>query len=209
MRPKMHPDIDESNRKIRSGSSRANELSEWYLATVYNGMIALVTCGPRVLGDNEDGSGEPPAAIKKELDTLWKLSELLLDGPFSSCPENMSHTIQRIHTKYLEGSTSGDEGCYVYVLDVATQLNLFAECIIPSSARFRSPGTCTLNLAQRALQTFFWHVTPDFPQVRSETKARLATDMTRMESAVDALCPARLLKHIFHQLRPLRVCVLT
>lgn len=213
------PDIDSKKKDGKSKKSMAkdssrlsasrNDLSGWYLTTMYNGMVALATSGSRVLGDSDDGSGEPAAVIAKELDTLSRLSELLLDGPFSSCRESVGVVIQRMHTEDLEGDASGDDGCSVYVLDVATQLSMFADSIIPALARSRCLGTYTLQLAQWALDTFVLHATLVFPQGRSETRTRLATDMARMESAVDALCPARLLGRSYHQLRALRVCILS
>lgn len=182
------------------------EVSDWHLTTLYNSMVVLHTSAIRVLCKREDGSGDIPEAIAKELSTLSRLSELLLDGPFSMCRSYVSRVMQRMHTEDLEGE-AGDDGCSVYVLDISAQLSMFGDGVIPSLARSKCLGACTVSLAKWVLETFIRHVSLVFPQ-SDGAKVRLSTDMARIELAIDCLCPARLLGKSYRSLRALRTCIL-
>lgn len=192
------PDEDASRKSVE-------EISEWHLSTMYNGMVALYTSSSRVLGD-WDGSGDIPPPIAKEIATLTRLSDLLLDGPFSSFKSNVFKVLSRMHTEDLEGEV-GDDGCSVYVLDISAQLAMFAEGVIPALARSRCLGLYTLNLAKWVLDSFTRNVALVFPQSQM-VKIRLSTDMARIELAVESLCPARLLGQSYNALRALRTCIL-
>lgn len=193
------PDEDASGKAL-------GEVDEWRLTTMYNGMVILYTSAARVLGERDDGSGDIPAPIAKELATLTRLSELLLDGPFSACRTNIRKVLQRMHTEDLEGEV-GDDGCSVYVLDISAQLSMFADGVIPALARSRCLGAYTLSLAKWVLDTFVQHVALVYPQSEA-AKVRLSTDMARIELAVESLCPPRLLGKSYRALRALRTCIL-
>lgn len=182
------------------------EVEEWRLTTIYNGMVTLASSASRVLGAREDGSGPIPEPIAKELSTLRKFTDLLLDGPFSTCKSNICSVMRRMHTEDLEGDV-GDDGCSVYVLDIAAQLSMFADGIIPGLCRSRTLGANTLSLARWVLDTFAEHVALVFPQSQG-AKMRLSTDMARIELAVESLCTARLLGKSYRALRALRRAIL-
>lgn len=182
------------------------ETEKWHLTTTYNGMVTLHTSACRVLGEREDGSGPIPTVITKELSTLSQLSGLLLDGPFSMCKSNIRAAVKRMHTEDLEGE-AGDDGCSFYVLDIAAQLSMFADGIIPSLARSRTLGTYTLKLAKWVLDVLSLHVGLVFPQSKA-VKIRLSTDMARIELAVETLCAARLLGDNYRAFRALRSSLL-
>lgn len=193
------PDEDTTGKSL-------DQVSEWHLTTMYNSMVVLHTSAVRVLGERSDGPGDLPGPIAKELSTLSRLSELLLDGPFSLCRSNVLKVMQRVHTEDLEGE-AGDDGCSVYVLDISAQLSMFGNGVIPVLARSQCLGTYTLGLAKWVLETFTRHVSLVFPQSEG-AKMRLSTDMARIELAVESLCPARLLGKSYRALRALRTCLL-
>lgn len=202
---------DEQEKRLAAvaaaaANGKVGEISEWHLSTMYNGMVALYTSASRVLGERENGSGNIPPPIAKEIATLTRLSELLLDGPFSTCRANVRKVLQRMHTEDLEGEAS-DDGCSVYVLDISAQLSMFADGVIPTLARSSCLGGYTLGLAKWVLDSFTHHAALVFPQSQA-TKLRLCTDMARIELAVESLCPARLLGRSYHALRALRSCAL-
>lgn len=182
------------------------EIDEWRLTGLYNGMITLSISATRVLGENQDGSGPVPGAIKKELENLTRLCDLLLDGPFATCRRNIENVLKRMHTEDLRGEV-GEDGCSVYVLDISSQVSMFADGVISGLARSRSLGRCTLELAKWIMSSFSENVALVFPQ-SDVAKIRLSTDMARLELAVEALCPARLLGEPYRTLRALRSCIL-
>eukprot|EP00177_Eucheuma_denticulatum_P001182 GFKZ01002139.1.p1 GENE.GFKZ01002139.1~~GFKZ01002139.1.p1 ORF type:complete len:823 (-),score=110.77 GFKZ01002139.1:291-2705(-) len=186
--------------------SALGEVEEWRLTGLYNGMVTLSLSASRVLGEREDGSGPIPAPIAKELSTLSRFCDLLLDGPFSTCRRNIETVLQRMHTEDLAGEV-GEDGCSVYVLDISSQISMFAEGVILSLARSRSLGKFTLELAKWVLDEFAHHMVLVFPQSEA-AKLRLSTDLARIELAVEALCPARLLGQSFQSLRGLRAAIL-
>ncbi|KAI0557840.1 Golgi transport complex subunit 5 [Gracilaria domingensis] len=181
-------------------------LEEWRLTSLYNGMVSLSTSASRSLGEREDGSGAIPVPIEKELKQLSRMSDLLLEGLFSTCKNNIRKVLERMHTEDLEGVV-GDDGCSVYVLDITAQISMFAEGIIPGLGRSRSLGNQTLGLAKWALDSFSRHVGLVFPQSES-AKIRLSTDTARLELAVESLCSARLLGSSYKALRALRSSIL-
>lgn len=189
-----------------TSGSTMGEISDWHLTTLYNSMVVLHTSAIRVLGERDGGSGDMPEPIAKELSTLLRLSELLLDGPFSMCRSYVFKVMQRMHTEDLEGEV-GDDGCSVYVLDISAQLSMFGDGVIPSLARSKYLGACTVALAKWVLETFTRHVSLVFPQSEA-AKVRLSTDMARIELAVESLCPARLLGKSYRSLRALRTCII-
>lgn len=182
------------------------EVEEWRLTGLYNGMVTLSVSASRALGEREDGSGPIPSPIAKELTTLNRLCDLLLDGPFSTCRCNIRTVLQRMHTEDLGGGV-GEDGCSVYVLDISSQISMFADGIIPGLARSRSLGKFTLDLARWVLESFTQNTVLVYPHSEA-AKVRLSTDMARIESAVEALCPARLLGRSYQSLRALRECIL-
>lgn len=182
------------------------ELEEWRLTGLYNGIISLSVSAGRVLGEREDGSGRIPTTIQKELTMLRRFGDLLLDGPFSTCRQNLRTVLKRMHSENLAGEV-GEDGCSVYVLDITAQLSMFADGIIPGLARSRSLGKYTLDLAKWVLDSFVDNVSLVFPQ-SDAAKMRLSTDMARIELAVESLCPARLLGASFQSLRALRTAIL-
>lgn len=182
------------------------EVEEWRLTGLYNGMVTLAVSTARVLGEREDGSGPIPEPIAKEVKTLNRLCDLLLDGPFSTCKSNVRSVLKRMHTEDLAGEV-GDDGCSVYVLDVSSQLSMFADGIIPGLARSRSLGKCTLDLAKWVLDAFVQNVALVFPQSEA-ARLRLSTDMARIELAVESLCAARLLGKSYQSIHALRAAVL-
>lgn len=181
-------------------------VDEWRLTGLYNGMVTLSISASRVLGEREDGSGPIPPPIAKELATLSTLCDLLLDGPFSTCRRNIRTVLQRMHTEDLAGEV-GEDGCSVYALDISSQISMFADGIIFGLARSRSLGKFTLDLAKWVLESFVQNVALVFPQSEA-AKVRLSTDMAMVESAVEALCPARLLGKSYQSLRALRTSIL-
>lgn len=182
------------------------EIEEWHLTGLYNGLVTLASSATRVLGEQEDGSGTIPAPIAKEIATLTSLCDSLLDGPFSVCKNNVRSVLKRMHTEDLERESS-DDGCSVYVLDIAAQLSMFADGIIPALARTRSLGSYTLSLARWVLDAFVQHAVLVFPQSEL-VKIRLSTDMARIELAVESLCAARLLGPSYKAIRALRTAIL-
>lgn len=187
-------------------SKKMTQVEEWRLTSLYNGMVSFTSSSCRVLGENEDGSGTLPAPIAKELATLSRLSELLLDGPFSTCKKNIETVLSRMHTENLE-SDFNEEGCSVYVLDIAAQLSMFVDGIVFGLARSQTLGKYTLNLARWVLDVFLKNVVLVFPQ-SDLSRMRLSTDIARIELAVESLCPARLLGNSYKALRSLRVAIL-
>lgn len=191
---------EEPNGKTLGG------VDEWRLTGLYNGMVTLSVSASRVLGEREDGSGPIPPPIAKELATLSRLCDLLLDGPFSTCRLNIRTVLRRMHTEDLAGEV-GEDGCSVYALDISSQISMFADGIILGLARSRSLGKFTLDLAKWVLESFTQNIVLVFPQSEA-AKVRLSTDMARVESAVEALCPARLLGKSYQSLRALRTAIL-
>jgi hypothetical protein len=172
------------------------------LTDVYNGLITLSTASKRVLGSDDDHAALP-ALIAKEITAMAGLADLLLDGPFSTCISHITRTILHIHTEDLLNSSGGD-GCSMYAVDVAAQLSMFAEGVIPALARSRSLGQRTLRLARSVLDFFVRHVTLVFP-LDDAVRDRIATDMARIEQAVETLCPLRLLGDSYRAIRALRL----
>lgn len=195
----MVPDEDDGKKDL-------SEVEEWHLTRMYNGMVSLHTSGSRVLGERDGTSGMMAKSIAKELGNLKRLSELLLDGPFSSCRSNVERVLGRMHTEDLSGEV-GEDGCSVYVLDICAQLGMFADRIIPGLARSRCLGSYITSLAQWTLESFGRHALVVHAQ-DERVRVRLATDMARIETAVEGLCPARLLGRSYGGLRALRVGVL-
>ncbi len=192
------PDVDHRR------SSR--EPAEWHLLGLHNGIVTLATYARRVLGVNEDGTGELPPSIAKEVNSLSTLAGLFLDGPFSQCRQEVQRSMQRMHTENLEGDI-GDEGCSVYVMDVAAQLSLFADGIIGPLARSQVLGQKTLELARWVVSSFIRHVS--MVQSMSEmVRMRLSTDIARLELAVESLCAMRVLGKSYKGLRAIRSMLL-
>eukprot|EP00178_Gracilaria_changii_P013513 TRINITY_DN381_c0_g1_i12.p1 TRINITY_DN381_c0_g1~~TRINITY_DN381_c0_g1_i12.p1 ORF type:complete len:851 (-),score=122.57 TRINITY_DN381_c0_g1_i12:7248-9683(-) len=183
-----------------------SELEEWRLTSLYNGMVSLWTSASRSLGERKDGSGAIPEPIAKELKQLSRMSDLLLEGLFSTCKNSIRRVLERMHTEDLEG-TVGDDGCSVYVLDITAQISMFAEGIIPRLGRSRSLGNQTLGLAKWVLDSFSRHVGLVFPQSEA-AKIRLSSDAARLELAVESLCSVRLLGESYKALRALRTSIL-
>lgn len=182
------------------------EIEEWRLTGLYNGMVTLAMSGSRILGERDDGSGPIPEPISKELNTLNHLCDLLLDGPFSMCKSNVRNVLKRMHTEDLTGEV-GDDGCSVYVLDISSQLSMFADGIIPGLTRSRSLGRFTLELAKWVLDAFVLNASLVFPQSEL-VRLRLSTDMARIELAVESLCAARLLGKSYQRVRALRTTMM-
>ncbi|CDF39702.1 unnamed protein product [Chondrus crispus] len=191
--------IDDDGRAL-------GEVEEWRLTGLYNGMVTLAVSASRILGERDDGSGPIPEPISKELGTLKHLCDLLLDGPFSTCRSNIRKVLLRMHTEDLTGEV-GDDGCSVYVLDISSQISMFADGIIPGLTRSRSLGKFTLDLAKWVLDAFAQSVALVFPQTEL-VRLRLSTDMARIELAVESLCAARLLGKSYQCIRALRTTMM-
>lgn len=192
------PDV--GNRRASRGPT------EWHLLGLHNGIVTLATYARRVLGVNEGGTGELPESISKEIDNLSNLAGLFLDGPFSQCREEVQRSMMRLHTENLEGGMS-DEGCSVYVMDVAAQLSLFADGIIGPLARSTILGQKTLELARWVVSTFVQHIS--MVESMSEIiRMRLSTDIARLELAVESICTVRVLGKSYKGLRAIRSMLL-
>lgn len=187
----------DSDRKTSSQASK-----EWHLMSLYNAMVTLTTCARRVLGANDDGTGPLPPPIAREVSDLSVLCDRFLDGPFSQCRSDILDSLRRMHTEDLEGRV-GDDGCSVYIMDIAAQLSLFTDNTISTLARSRSLGKNTVDLATWVVDTFIAYVSMVCP-TSDLKRMRLSTDIARLELAVETLCAVRLLGVSYKSLRAVR-----
>jgi hypothetical protein len=194
------PDVDEQ-------SNHGTVVHDWPLLRVYNGLIALINAAKRLLGIDEDGSGKLPTPIANEVSSLYKLSDVLLDGPFSACSIHVTRAIQRIHTEDLTSSRGVEDGCSLYAVDVGAQLSMFSDGAIQKIARSRSLGVATKKLGCHVLDVFVQHASLAFP-LPEAARFRLATDMARIELAVESLCPVRSLGESYLAIRSMRNLVI-
>jgi hypothetical protein len=111
--------------------------------------------------------------------------------------------LDHIHTEDLAGHSGTDDGCSIYAVDLTAQLSMFADGVVLVLARSRSLGQFTLKLAHCVLDLFVQHATLAFP-LPLPARQRLATDMARIELAVESLCPVRMLGRSYLAIRALR-----
>lgn len=179
---------------------------EWRLTRLHNGLVTLSTAAKRVLGADEEGAGPLPPQIAKEVTGMGQLADTLLQTPFAMCTARVARAIENIHTEDLTCDPGSDDGCSIYAMDVTAQLSMFASGVVLALARSRSLGQCTLTLAHRVLNLFVTHATLAYP-LNEAARMRLATDMARVELAVESLCPVRMLGKSYLQIRALRQLV--
>lgn len=192
------PDVDQRRSK--------RETREWHLLGLHNGIVTLATYARRVLGVNEEGTGELPLSIKKEVEGLTKLAGLFLDGPFSQCRDEIQRSLQRMHFENLENDAS-DEGCSFYILDLSTHLSLFSDTTIAPLAKSLTLGQKTLKLAQWIVRSFVLNVS--LVEIMSDAaRMRLSTDIARLELGIECLCAIRVLGIAYKQLRAMRTLLL-
>jgi conserved oligomeric Golgi complex subunit 5 len=185
------------------GTNRMSNVRDWHLVRCYNGLITMTKAARRVLGSEEDGSGYLPQHIAKEVDAMCQFADMLLDGPFAVCSSHITRTLQRIHTEDLTSSRGIEDGCSLYAVDVGLQLSMFSDGIIQNVARSRTLGMMTEKLGRHVLDMFVRHAMLVFP-LSEGGRHRLATDMARIEHAVDSICPVQSLGESYMAIRSLR-----
>lgn len=178
-------------------------MRDWPLARLYNGLVTLCKASKRALGSDESGSGPLPPSIQREVNEMTAFADELLAQPFAKCSARILRAIEHIHTEDLTCHSGSDDGCSIYAVDLTAQLSMFADGVVLLLARSRSLGQATLTLAHRVLDLFVLHATLAFP-LPVAARQRLATDMARVELAVESLCPVRMLGRSYLAIRALR-----
>jgi conserved oligomeric Golgi complex subunit 5 len=176
-------------------------VSDWHLTDIYNGLVTLSTASRRVLGSDDDHASLPPS-IAKEVAAMSGLADMLLKGMFATCASHIKRTLLGIHTEDMDTS-GGLDGCSTYAIDMTTQVSMFADGLIPVLARSRNLSKLTLRLARSVLDSFVRQATLVFP-FQDSVRGRIATDMARIELAVESLCPVRMLGESYTAIRALR-----
>lgn len=178
-------------------------VSFWHLAPVYNGLMVVCKTGSRVLVDDESEDDPHQNLVVHEIQNLRKLSDMLLDGPFSFCSDNIADTLGRMHTEDLAGDSASDDGCSLYALDVATQISMFADGVISVLNRSRALCDRTVSLAKRVAEMFLQHASL-LHSLPGNTRQRIAADTAKIELALESLCPMRTLPKCGAALRAFR-----